>query len=39
MTRSFFEALFLFADKDLKGELVVDDLETLFHVWHISTVP
>lgn len=32
VTLSFFEALFLFADKDAKGELVVDDLETLFQV-------
>jgi len=27
---AFFESLFIFADKDDKGELVVEDLETLF---------
>ncbi|CAM9323480.1 unnamed protein product [Ectocarpus fasciculatus] len=27
---SFFEALFIFADKDAKGELIVEDLEILF---------
>lgn len=29
---SLFEALFHFADKDGKGELGLDDLETLFRV-------
>lgn len=32
LARSFFESIFLFADKDNKGELVVDDLKTLFQV-------
>lgn len=31
-TRTFFESLFRFADKSGKGELVVEDLETLFQV-------
>lgn len=30
ISRAFFESLFIFADKDDKGELVVEDLETLF---------
>lgn len=29
-SRTFFESLFLLADKADKGELVVEDLETLF---------
>lgn len=29
-TRSFFESLFMLGDKDNKGELTVEDLETLF---------
>lgn len=33
-SRSFFESLFIFFDKDDKGELVVEDLETLFQVGH-----
>lgn len=32
LTNSFFKALFQFADEDGKGELIVDNLETLFHV-------
>ena len=32
IARSFFEALFTFADQNTKDELVVEDLETLFHV-------
>lgn len=32
VARSFFEAIFLLADNDKKGELVVDDLKTLFQV-------
>lgn len=35
-TRAFFESLFLFADKDDKGELVVEDLETLFQARSLS---
>lgn len=29
-TSSFFESLFILAEKDNKGELTVEDLETLF---------
>lgn len=32
VVRSFFESVFLFADKDNKGELVVNDLKILFQV-------
>lgn len=37
-TRTFFETLFLFADKNGKGELVVEDLETLFQARSFSCV-
>lgn len=33
-TRTFFKSIFLFADNNDKGELVVEDLETLFQVIH-----
>lgn len=39
LARSFFEALFIFADKDDKGELVVEDLEMLFQVTVQSSLP
>lgn len=32
VVRSFFESIFLFADKGNKGELVVNDLKILFQV-------
>lgn len=32
VARSFFKSIFLFADKDNKGELVVNDLKILFQV-------
>lgn len=35
-TRTFFESLFRFADKNGKGELVVEDLETLFQARVVS---
>ncbi|CAM9363404.1 unnamed protein product [Pylaiella littoralis] len=34
-TSSFFESLFILAEKDNKGELTVEDLETLFKALHL----
>lgn len=37
VARSFFESVFLFADKDNKGKLVVNDLKILFQVRSINS--